>query len=424
MDLLSIVLILFYSILFFFLFREWRGLGTSQLAPLVFSFLFVIKLVCGLANYAYFFGHSGSDAVAYTRECYTICSYLHTDPAAFWHEISYWGDYPGGFDILSRNTRFWEQLGFNIHRRVLIVLTLLSFGKPFVVACLFSLISFIGQSFLWRAFVHYQPAKKRLFLIPIFMIPTVSFWTAGIAKESYILLGLGLIVYFTIHLRSQRSSVSSWFCLIFGIILLGMVRNFFLLSLLPFYLVWVLSYRLRSRNIPRLYLGLSILFGALFLASSLLPEQSPMNVYHRFAQRQAEFLNVAKGGSSVPLESIADIRRLPKATMQALQNTLLRPYPSDIEKVSQLLAALDTYIVLILILLCAWLAPKQNLYRSFFFFMVSYSLANIVLIGLTVPNLGAISRYKSIFILLLLASFFLLPNINWEKIKDRFPVFQ
>ncbi len=427
MDLLSIGLVVFYSVLIFYLFRYWKQLGTSQLPLWVFATLFSFKAVCGIVNYMYFYEYvGGGDAIFYTKDCYRLCASLYDDPSVFWNELKYWPQYPGRFDILDRSSHFWEELGVNLHWKIIMVLTLLSFGKPFVVALLFSFLSFIGQSFLWKAFVHFQPNKKWLFLIAIFLIPTVSFWTAGIAKETYILLGLGIVIFYTTVFKSAKGK-RKWGALlliILGFLLLFVVRNFFVLSLLPFYLLWILSYSMKSIKVAWLYLGILLISGVLFLSSSLLPPENPLNVYKRFADRQTEFLKISKDGSSVNLTSIENIKDLPKASLESVANTMFRPYPSDISKSTHFLAFLDTYTILILLLLSIWLISKPNIYSPFFFFILSYTCVNIFLIGLTIPNLGAISRYKSVFIMLLLAAFFMINSINSNFIKRIFTKYQ
>jgi uncharacterized membrane protein len=76
-------------------------------------------------------------------------------------------------------------------------------------------------------------------------------------------------------------------------------------------------------------------------------------------------------------------------------------------------AALDNYLVLLLIGISLFYLKRKNFNHSMPLMLLFLSLSVLLFIGYSVPNAGALVRYKSLFIALLLPSLFYLSEIPW-----------
>ncbi len=371
--------------------------------PLFASF-WVFKCAIALVNFHYFEQRmTGSDAVAYTSETLNICKSLFYNPEIFIREfITDWGTFPDDINILSRSTRFWEQLGFNIHRRILIICNLLSFGNPYIVTLWFSVISFTGQWYIYKLFRKYYPSQSRLILSIVMLLPVAAFWSPSISKEGYMLLSFAMILYNTYRIKFESFTRLNIFGLVIGFVLLFMVRNFYIFTLLPFFLTWLFASRY-DRRMPRLYITVALIGLTIFILSSFLPEDSIFNFYQNVADRQQEFLKNRNGGSFLQLDRLQPhAKNLGRVILQSLNHVFFRPFFTEAKKPDQLLYALSNTFDLIIIIASLFLTRGRRLYSSFFWFMILFSLINLTLIGMTVPAYGAISRYKMIFSLFLM----------------------
>jgi hypothetical protein len=142
-----------------------------------------------------------------------------------------------------------------------------------------------------------------------------------------------------------------------------------------------------------------------------------VNIPHKFAERQADFMAL-KGGSYVELDRLEDhpasfIRLLP----QALNHVFLRPYPGESQGMLYFFSAMETWFILLIFLLCM-LFPvhryKRPLLPAAIIALVFFSLSNYLFIGYTIPFLGAIVRYRIIYESILLAVVAI--HVNWEKL--------
>ena len=126
----------------------------------------------------------------------------------------------------------------------------------------------------------------------------------------------------------------------------------------------------------------------------------------KIKERQQEFFRL-KGGSQVKLDSL-DERPLSyvKILPQALNHVFLRPYPGEQSSLLYRFSALETWFCMIIFLLALVFPSRsasQVLVQPIVLTIIFYGLTNYLLIGYTIPFLGAIVRYRIIFETLFLA---------------------
>jgi len=104
-------------------------------------------------------------------------------------------------------------------------------------------------------------------------------------------------------------------------------------------------------------------------------------------------------------------------TPQALSLSTIRPYPSDVKHILSLAAAAETDLLLFLFFLfLLWKKRNGSHSLTFIYFCLFLGFSILITIGYAVNNLGAIVRYRSIVLPLLLVPVFC--GIDWQKVAS------
>ena len=129
-------------------------------------------------------------------------------------------------------------------------------------------------------------------------------------------------------------------------------------------------------------------------------------------------MNLA-GGSSIPITQLKpDAISFLKNTPQAITLSTIRPYPSDVKHILSLAAAMEVCTLLLMfVLFLIW--PKNGLQsKNLVYFCIFFSTSILLAIGFSVNNLGAIVRYRSIILPLLVIP--MAASIDWSRIGSFF----
>ena len=130
--------------------------------------------------------------------------------------------------------------------------------------------------------------------------------------------------------------------------------------------------------------------------------------------KQGEFLKLG-GGSAVEVSRLEpNFKSFLVHTPQALTLSIIRPYPSDVRHLLSLAAALEiNLLILLFIVFLVWRKNGTPL-SPLVLFCLFFSLAVLMMIGYTVNILGAIVRYRSIVLPLLIIP--MMAKIDWPRI--------
>ncbi len=135
------------------------------------------------------------------------------------------------------------------------------------------------------------------------------------------------------------------------------------------------------------------------------------------SSRQLTFIQLAgKAASAININPLfPDFRSFFNNAPQALNQTLMRPYLS--ENITLLYVPLAIEILFFEILFVAYLffPLKKPIHDGFIYFGLFFTLSMFLLIGYTIPIIGAIVRYRSIYFPLLITPFACL--IDFHKMK-------
>jgi hypothetical protein len=189
------------------------------------------------------------------------------------------------------------------------------------------------------------------------------------------------------------------------------LRNFLVMTLIPPLMAWFLALRVRLKPIYT-FLIVSGVFIALFFVSRFFHPN--LDFPAAVVLKQNEFLQLG-GGSAVTVNQLEPsfgsfVRNAP----QALSLSAIRPFPSDVRHLLSLAAAIEINFLLLLFLVFLFWRKNGTKLTPLLLFCIFFSLAVLMMIGYTVNVLGAIVRYRSIVLPLLMIP--VAAQIDWEKI--------
>jgi hypothetical protein len=204
--------------------------------------------------------------------------------------------------------------------------------------------------------------------------------------------------------------------ILLGLFILFLLRNFILVIIFPAVLAWVLANKRPKHGLAifaAVYLFFSIAFFTLrYLSPAFDFPQAVVN-------KQGAFMQLI-GNSSIPTHRLEpNVLSFIKNTPQAVSLSALRPYPSDVRHLLSLAAMVETELILLLFVLFIIVRRKNNSgSKNAIYFCIFFSLSLLPTIGFTVNNLGAIVRYRSIVLPLLIS--IMAAQTDWKMIADFF----
>ncbi len=412
-------LFIFYTILFCWMIARLKFFKESGLATRILILLFLVRVISGLANgYISLYYYPISDAVEFHKQGVAEYDLLFSNTWEYLTNIfqTNYTDYSG---FLDSSGSFWNDLRTNIIAKMLSLFNIFSGKNFFINTLFFNFIIFFGAIYFWKVFTKVFPKHLPAIIICIFLLPSVLFFTSGIHRDGLIFLSLSIVIY-NIQLMIERKRVlwKNIFPILIFLCLIALLRNFVFITLVPALLAWLIAERFPKHALIS-FLGLYTISTVMFFCSGLL---SPgLNLPRRVSSKQVEFLELAKNGASAisinPLH--ANIGSFLTNAPQALNHTLMRPYLTEKFNFLYTPLAIEIFVYEILFLLFIFFKSTDKL-SPFICFCFFFSLSMFLVIGYTIPILGAIVRYRSIYFPLIMIPIICLTD--WNKLKSTFHI--
>lgn len=203
--------------------------------------------------------------------------------------------------------------------------------------------------------------------------------------------------------------------ILLGLLILLVFRNFMLVIIAPALLAWLLAAKWPKYGLP-LFAGVYTFFIVAFFTVRYI------NPHWDFPQavvnKQEAFMQL-HGNSVVPIKKLQPtVTSFLENIPQAITLSTIRPFPADVKHILSLAAAVEIDLLLLLFLLFIFFKTNGTHSRNFILFCVFFSFSTLLTIGYTVNFLGAIVRYRSIVIPLLMIP--VLAQIDWKRISKVF----
>jgi hypothetical protein len=379
---LPILLFVLYSLLCAYGIWRLPFFRNSGIRPGVLLLLFALHVLTGCLHtviaWRYYPLHG--DIWAYYENGLDLIHKLHTDFHAFLDDNS-------TLDSFTHNS-----LAF-IH----MFLDLFSLQNIYINTLLFSFPVFLGNTALFRVFRRHFP-ENPLPALGVYLLPSALFYTSCIHREGALYLLLGFFLYGLDNRRTWLTLCCYLFIVYFRFVVA--------LTLLPALLIW------RWPSIPprkALIAGSAVLLLAILLAGP-----AALSIL----TRQQHYFQALEGHSRIYLPLLdGSLGNFLHTLPVALFNGWLQPLPGVGGQKIYLLFSLELLAIWIIVCYAAIrrLATRNSTQRlivngpsRFSTGCVVFALFAMLLIGLVIPFVGAIVRYRSIYLPFLLA-----PSLNY-----------
>jgi hypothetical protein len=240
-------------------------------------------------------------------------------------------------------------------------------------------------------------------------------YTSCAHKDGIVFLSLGIIsyvFYLLLHLKTKLN-FKIILLLLLGFSVIFLFRNYLLLALLP---AIITAWLCRTMSFKKRWIiGMSYLaYGMLFFFSRYI--FTSLDFPAILIRRKEDFMLVKEATTNIRMNELAPTLQSFLASLpQALNHTLMRPYLWEFTNPAVILTALELFFYqLIFVAFLVFRFKKKLTMHTFNVYGLCLFINVMLIIGYTIPNLGAIVRYRSIFWIFLLAP--LVCSINWENL--------
>ncbi|MFT5647898.1 MAG: hypothetical protein ACI976_002593 [Aureispira sp.] len=402
---MSYLFLLIYVMALGWWIKSTKSLNTPGLSRSFVCFIFLSKIIAGLIygliHYTYF---KGGDTFIYLNESTLLGSTFLSHPTYYLGSLL-------GWDVIVPNAAvftypssaiFWKDLGTYSLVHIHALLYPFTFGYYHLHIFFIAIIGLFASLNFYNVFRQILDLPKIALIVCCFFLPSLTFWTAGLHKDVYIYFGLSLFLLSLLEFQQKKQSFKTILNLCAAILVIGLIRHYLLVLLLPATLAY-LSTLYYSKRIWTTYLMVYSLFIAFaFIVTKFV---FGIELFDVLINQQTAFL-AEKGGSSIqnvePLSPtfLGILQTVPVAFV----NVLGRPFLWECKDFLQFLASFEILSFLGLIVISLGL-KKQSIQSPNILvpFIVAYTITNLLLVGLLVANIGTIARYRAISLGLLSA---------------------
>lgn len=290
-------------LLLFLLIRYWRKFHLLNVNPWIVPVGFLIKILAGFAFlYVYSFhygnGELSDDAHVYMHESKIVHDVANESPSDYIKLLLELGDETQLTNKYLSKTEHWdagEQALLNDAKNLLKVHSLIhfiSFGSPVIHVIIMCLIGLIGTLYLTKALAPRSNLPTSYVFLIFLLFPGLLFWSSGLAKEPFVILGIGWVLY---AISGNKSFNKSIFYTLLGAFILLMFKSYLLIVAIP-----GIMFYLGHRLLPQLKLWMVASGTILTITLITLALESPRNkVVHLLTRKQFDFNNIARGGLHV-----------------------------------------------------------------------------------------------------------------------------
>jgi len=252
---------------------------------------------------------------------------------------------------------------------------------------------------------------RRLATLIVFL-PSISFWSAGLGKDSLSFCAMGLALWAALSLKSR------WWLLVVAMLIMLLVRPH-MAGMLGLGLAGSFVFQRGIPLLQRVALGSVAILAAAYLVplglsyAGVGEDAGAQDIMHYIEGRQGQNL---QGGGAVDISSMS-----PPAQMFTY---LFRPSLVEARNLFSLAAALDNTILLFLFIAGGWAIIRKplavHLVAHNRTFLWIYSLLAWVILSMTTANLGIALRQKWMFapmLIFLLISVIGRPRVRLEPVQ-------
>jgi hypothetical protein len=411
---LSYFLFVAYLLLCCWLLCKIKFIVNAGISKKIIVILFVTKVFAGVFAGWLYHTQPGADTWQYHNDALKEYYLLFTHPKEYFTNlfVSNYNDTYGGF-FQSTNS-YWNDLKNNVMIKLVSVLHICSFGNYYVNVIIYNFLIFFGNVALFKVFSSAYRRRSILLVVVCFLLPSFLFFSSTIHKDGLIISAIGIILYIVDSLLSgTKWNAKKIIVFILAILIVFMLRNFVIIALVPAIGGWIIAKKVNFHPLylySAVYLSCIILF---FCIGKIIPA---IDLPQAVVNKQESFFGLEKARSFIETDTLhPSFKSFAINAPQALNHSLLRPYISDGKRMTFLYPlAFELLIYEIILFVFIFFRKKNNdIDLPFILFGIFFSTSLLLITGYITPVLGALVRYRSIYLPFLIAP--LLMSINYKK---------
>lgn len=394
--LLLLFIVLGYILVSKLPFVKRSGIPGRQLL-VFYSIRIISALILGWISFNFYPG--GNDYWGLNEQGINEHHFLVNDPAGFFKDLFHtnYGNYSGLFGAVGT---YWNDLKNILLGKFLAFCNFFSAGNYYLNAVIWNIIGFCGSVCFYRGWMVLHPASKRIAKVAAFLIPSTIYFSSGIHKDLIIFSLLGLFFYGMVRAGTNHRKYKYLFLFIISGILIFLIRNYLAVILFPLGLLYLISKRWKLNPYIVFGTGAITAISAVIILHIWEPRFS---VFRIIAERQEDFSELPPAGSDIqkPIlkaNTTVFFQHLPTA----LRDGYLRPVVWK-APLSLLGFAFEWMFIWLIALFYIFKWKKKGLGPdpALLLFSLLLCCSLFLITGYIVNNLGAIVRYRSIYLPLL-----------------------
>jgi len=410
------LLFIFYCFLFCWLISRISFFTQSGLSTKILLSLFVLRIISlVISSYMNLYYFPISDSVIFHKMGIVEYHLLFQNPKEYIANIFY-NNYPDGYSrLLDDSHSYWNNLRTNLLGKMLSIFDLFSFKDFFINTLFYNFLVFFGCVALYKVFIRIFPGCFYQLIICIFLLPSVLFFSSMIHRDGLILLSVSMIIYHVFFIiNNHQLSLKRIGIIIFFLCLIFLLRNFVFFTLVPALAAWLIAQKYPKYAFIS-FLSVYTFVAILFFTSGYISPRADLPQY--VVSRQSSFTEIGKAGTStIPIHPLSPtFKSFITNAPQAFDHALLRPYLTKILNFEYLPFTLEIFIIEILFIAFLFCRKKNIIIDSLIYFGLFFSLTMLLITGYTVSIIGAIVRYRSIYLIFLLIP--ITCYTDWARIK-------
>lgn len=399
---IHVVLYGVYLLAFLWLIKRLKFFKIDELPAQPWQFFFLLKVIAGIALtllYTFYYTNPArADIYRYFNDSKIISDVLLQNPKAWWHIMTGIGiNEPETFSYLVHTQNFSHRADdFATNNtfiiRVNVLLNYLSYQNIFINTLFFTFFSFCGMVALYKVLRTY--VSTPLLLLPLFVFPSLLFWSSALLKETLFYAALGFWCMAALQLRNRNEVLKSVAVLLTtSVVMFSVKAQVFVILCVSAYIFFAFE-KEKSLRLVLLLIPLAAAGVVAMLNTSICHA-----VCETIILKRNEFVTLALSegaGSLLHTEVLpADCAHLLSLLPVAFVDALLRPFIFSGGSLVQVLFAVENTLLIggIAYLLFYFRVPDRKTFPLLIFCLL-FATANLLVIGLTAPITGAIVHYR------------------------------
>ena len=410
------LLFIVYCFLFCWLLTRIRFFTQSGLSNKILITLFVIRIFTLLIGWyfnLYYF--PVSDSVVFHNLGIDELNLLFQNPHEYFINIFHTEPSQSYSRLLDDSKSYWNNLRNNLLAKMLSIFDLLSFKSFLINTLFFNFLVFFGGVALYRVFIKIFPARSFQLIICIFLLPSALFFSSMIHRDGLILLSISMIIFHLFFMMGQHQfSWKKLFIVLLFLLLIFLLRNFVFICLVPALIAWLIAEKF-TKYAFICFVSVYAFLTILFFCSGYISPRADLPQY--VSSRQSSFIEVGKeGASTINIKTLyPSFKSFVSNAPQAFNHAVMRPYISDVDSFVYIPFAVEIMVIEILFIFFLLGLKRKREINPLIYFCAFFCVTMFLVIGYTVPIIGAIVRYRSIYLVFLLLT--IIGYVDWNTLK-------